>query len=288
MANVFMVETATDSAVAHATKDNNKATDASARKKALLLGRMLGLASEDDYRASNASIAERASFRAQKLACQYQENLETIYKIAISHTPSDVTGVDLDPDWAHQFFQLAEQIHNRKMQELWGRILAHEITSPGNFSLRTLSTLKQLTHKEAQILEKALSISVLVNNETRLKLIIGCKHTGGIGQIFKKAAARNIGLSQFGLPYSNILTLVEAGVLHRSELETGLLSSKTPIHFALGDTKLKLTPKSGQLFFSYYRFTPIGDELAQLIHFNTDKSYIKAMKALFSQDFKIE
>ncbi|MGS0673824.1 TIGR03899 family protein [Shewanella sp. 125m-1] len=286
-----MVETVTSTAnntVKTRTKDSSKAADVSARKKALLLGRMLGLASEEDYRASTASISERAAFRAQKQACQYQENLETIYKIAISHTPSDVTGVDLDPDWAHQFFQLAEQIHNRKMQELWGRILANEITSPGNFSLRTLSTLKQLTHKEAQILEKALGMSVLVNNETRLKLIIGFKHASGLGQFFKKATSTNIGLSQFGLPYSNILTLVEAGVLHRSELETGLLSSKTPISFSLSEQKLKLTPKSGQLFFSYYRFTSIGDELAQLIPFSTDKSYIKAMRALFAQDFKIE
>ena len=285
-----MVETVSDNSapIKQTAQDSNKTADPSARKKALLLGKMLGLASEDDYRASNASIGERAAFRAQKQACQYQQNLETIYKIAISHTPSDVTGVDLDPDWAHQFFQLAEQIHNRKMQELWGRILANEITTPGHFSLRTLSTLKQLTHKEAQILEKALGMSVLVNNETRLKLIIGFKYAGGLSQIFKKANSTSIGLSQFGLPYSNILTLVEAGILHRSELETGLLSNKTPIHFSLSEIKLRLTPKSGQLFFSYYRFTRIGDELAQLIHFNTDKSYIKAMKALFSHDFKID
>ncbi|WOT06941.1 TIGR03899 family protein [Shewanella sp. DAU334] len=268
--------------------DNTKSTDVSARKKALLLGRMLGLSSSEDYRPSSASIDERALQRSQIQARQYQSNLETIYKIAISQTPSDTTGTDLDPDWAHQFFQLAEQIHNRKMQELWGRILASEIASPGNFSLRTLSTLKQLTHKEAQVLEKALSMSVLVNNENKFKLIIGFKHAGGLGQIFKKATQTNIGLSQFGLPYSNILTLIEAGILHRSELETGLLSSKKPINFALSKIKLKLTPKSGQLFFNYYRFTPVGDELAQLIHFNTDTNYIKALKAIFAQDFKID
>lgn len=286
-----MVETVQDSK-SHIDKptviDGAKSADVSARKKALQLGRMLGLSSEGDYRPSSASITERSVYRAQKLANQYQSNLETIYKIAISQTPSDVTGMDLDADWAHQFFQLAEQIHNRKMQELWGRILACEITNPGNFSLRTLTTLKQLTHKEAQILEKALGMSVLVNNESKLKLVIGFKHASGLGHLFKKPTQTNIGLSQFGLPYSNILTLIEAGILHRSELETGLLSSKKPIHFALSNIKLKLTPKSGQLFFSYYRFTPVGDELAQLIHFNTDTSYIKALKAVFAQDFRID
>ncbi|MCL1092531.1 TIGR03899 family protein [Shewanella kaireitica] len=286
-----MVETVQDTK-AHTDKptvvDSATSADVSARKKALLLGRMLGLSSEGDYRPSSASITERSAYRAQKLANQYQSNLETIYKIAISQTPSDVTGMDLDADWAHQFFQLAEQIHNRKMQELWGRILASEITNPGNFSLRTLTTLKQLTHKEAQILEKALGMSVLVNNESKLKLIIGFKHASGLGNLFKKPTQTNIGLSQFGLPYSNILTLIEAGILHRSELETGLLSSKKPINFALSNIKLKLTPKSGQLFFSYYRFTPVGDELAQLIHFNTDTSYIKALKAVFAQVFRID
>lgn len=262
--------------------------DVSARKKALLLGRQLGLSSEEGYRPTNASVAERAEHRNRKLMSQYQTNLETIYAISLSHTPSDVTGTDLDPDWAHQFFQMAEQIHNRKMQELWGRILANEITSPGNFSLRTLTTLKQLTHKEAQLLEKALGMAVKVNNETRLKLIIGYRYTGGIGQIFRKSAPINIGLSNFGLPYSNILTLVDAGILHKSEFETGLLNSKTPINFTLFNTQMKLTPKSGHLLFNYYRLTPIGDELTQLIQPKADNDYTNAMRSLFVKDFKIE
>ncbi|WP_299792844.1 TIGR03899 family protein [uncultured Shewanella sp.] len=263
-------------------------SEVSARKKALLLGRQLGLSSEEGYRPSNASVAERAAYRQQKISSQYQANLETIYTIALSHTPSDVTGVDLDPDWAHQFFQIAEQIHNRKMQELWGRILANEITNPGNFSLRTLSTLKQLTHKEAQIFEKALGMAVTVNGESRLKLIIGYRYAGGLGQIFRKSSPINIGLSNYGLPYSHILTLVDAGILHRGEFETGLLNSKTPISFTLLDEKMTLTPKSGHLLFNYYRLTPIGDELTQLIHPKADAEYAKALKTLFSKDFKVK
>ncbi|ACA85083.1 TIGR03899 family protein [Shewanella woodyi] len=270
------------------TETKSAQSDVSARKKALLLGRQLGLSSEDDYRPGSASIAERGEHRQRKQLSQYQTNLETIYAIALTHAPSDVTGVDLDPDWAHQFFQLAEQIHNRKMQELWGRILANEITNPGNFSLRTLSTLKQLTHKEAQILEKALGMAIKVNGEARLKLIYGYRYTGGFGQIFRKSAPINIGLSNFGLPYSNILTLVDAGVLHRGEFETGLLNSKNPINFTLLSETMKLTPKSGHLLFNYYRLTPIGDELTQLIQPKPDPEYAKTVRTLFAKDFKIE
>jgi uncharacterized repeat protein (TIGR03899 family) len=262
--------------------------DVSARKKVLLLGRQLGLGSEEGYRPSNASIAERAEHRARKQDSQYQSNIETIYAIAISHTPSDVTGADLDPDWVHQFFKLAEQIHNRNMQELWGRILANEITSPGNFSLRSLATLKQLTHKEAQMFEKILTMAVTINSDTKLKLVNGYRHTGGIGQFFRKSEGVNIAFSLFGLPYSSILTLMDAGLLHRSEFETGELNAKNPISFTLAGSKKTLTPKHGHLILSYYRLTSTGDELAQLVRPTPDEEYAKALSALFTKDFKID
>lgn len=277
-----------DSDILMLAEEGESASEVSARKKALLLGRQLGLASEQEYRPANASIAERAEHRARKLSSQYQANVETIFALALSYTHSDVTGVDLDPDWSHQFFLMAEQIHNRKMQDLWARILSSEIVNLGNFSLRTLALLKQLTHREAQILEKALGMAAKVNNEQRLKLISGYRLSGGIGQYFRKNTAVNLGLSQFGLPYSSILTLVDAGILHSSEFETGLLNSKTPIQFAMPSIQMKLTPKSGHLLFTYYRLTPIGDELALLVQPKTDQEYVKALQLLFAKDFKIE
>lgn len=262
--------------------------DVSARKKALSLGRYIGLSGEEGYRPSMASITARAQQRQNLLVNQYQSNLETIYTIALAQTPSDVIGADLDPDWIHQFFQLAEQIHNRNMQTLWGRILANELTSPGRFSLRSLSTLKQLTHKEAQMFEKALGMSVTVNNESKLKLLMGYRHSGGIGQLFRKSDNTHIALSQFGLPYSAILTMVDAGLLHKSEFETGVLNAKTAISLTLSGKSMTLTPKHGNLQFNYYRLTPSGDELAQLVRSKPDEEYVKALTAIFSKDFKID
>lgn len=266
---------------------DSKTSEVSARKKALLLGRQLGLASDENYKASNASVIERSMHRQQRLHNQYQVNLETIYKLALSYTPSDVVGSDLDPDWSHQFFQMAEQIHNRNMQDLWARILASEISNPGNFNLRTLDTLKHLTHREALVLEKALGMAAKVNNEQRLKLISGYKISGGIGQFFRKTNAVNLALSQFGMPYSNILALVDAGILYRSEFETGLLSNKETIKLTLTDHQINLTPKNGHLLFSYYRFTSIGDELAQLVPPKTDTEYERSLKGLFAKDFTV-
>lgn len=270
-------------------KQTEKAASAgmSARKKALLLGRMLGLAGEDDYRPSQASISERSQFRLQKNHVLHQLNLETIFSLALNYTPSDVTGEDLDPDWSYQFFQMAEQISSRRMQDLWARILASEIVKPGKFSLRTLATLKQLTQREAHILEKALGMSVKLNTEARYKLLNGYRIQGGLQQYFRKTSSVNVGLSKFGLPYSSILTLMDAGILHSSEFETGILDKSSPILLSLADYQIKITPKSNNLLFSYYRFTPVGDELCLLVQAKTDNDFSRALTDTLKADFSV-
>ncbi|WP_299568890.1 TIGR03899 family protein [uncultured Shewanella sp.] len=267
--------------------ENTANTSMSARKKALLLGKMLGLASEDDYRPSQASIGERAQFRLQKSRILHQLNLETIFSLALNYTPSDVTGEDLDPDWSYQFFQMAEQISSRRMQDLWARILASEIVKPGKFSLRTLAILKQLTQREAQVLEKALGMSVKLNSEARYKLLNGYRIQGGLQQYFRKTSNVNVGLSKFGLPYSSILTLMDAGILHNSEFETGLLDKNASILLSMTDSQIKLTPKSNSLLFSYYRFTPVGDELCLLVQAKADKEFSRALTQILKADFLI-
>ncbi|MBO1896073.1 TIGR03899 family protein [Shewanella sp. BF02_Schw] len=248
---------------------------------------MIGLASEEDYRPSTASVAERAEHRQRKQLSQHQTNLESIFALALNYTPSDVTGVELDPDWRYQFFQMAEQIHNRKMQDLWARILASEVVNPGNFSLRTLAVLLQLTFREALIFEKALGMSVKINTEPRFKLLSSYRINGGMKQYFRKHTHTNFGLSQFGLPYSSILTLVDAGILHKSEFETGLLSSSEHIQLTMCNATLSLKPKHQHLLFTYYRFTTVGDELCQLIQAKSDDEFINAVKTMLAKDFMV-
>ncbi|MBT1443691.1 TIGR03899 family protein [Shewanella sp. JM162201] len=267
--------------------DSSTKTDSevSARRKALVIGRILGLAGEGDYKPSNVSVAERAAFRYRKLQAQYQANVEAIYAMAIKYTPSDVVGSDPDPDWLYQFFEMAEKIHNRRMQELWARILAKELTEPGNFSLRTLETLCRLTWREAQTLEKALAVALTIGNDGRLKLLSGYRLTGGFGQYFRKSPTTAMPLSQFGLPYSALVMLMDAGILHSSEFETGLLDPKQRFTLTLQKGELSLQPKSSHLLLSYYRFSPVGDELAQLVRPQGDTNFGNVLKGLLAKDF---
>jgi len=148
-----------------------------------------------------------------------------------------------------------------------------------------LALLTQLTFREAQIFEKALGMSVKINTEPRFKLLSSYRINGGIKQYFRKHTQTNFGLSQFGLPYSSILTLVDAGILHKSEFETGLLSSNENIQLAMSNTTLTLKPKDQHLLFTYYRFTSVGDELCQLIQAKNDNDFIDAVKVMLAKDF---
>lgn len=55
-----------------------------------------------------------------------------------------------DPDWTARFFDGAQDVSSEELQELWARILAGEIESPGRTSLRTLSILRDMTQREAR------------------------------------------------------------------------------------------------------------------------------------------
>lgn len=62
----------------------------------------------------------------------------------------EVSDHNPDPDWIARFFDGAQDVSSEELQKLWGRILAGEIKSPGQTSLRTLSILRNMTQQEAQ------------------------------------------------------------------------------------------------------------------------------------------
>ena len=62
----------------------------------------------------------------------------------------EVPDHDPDPDWIARFFDGAQDVSSEELQKLWAKILAGEVKSPGQTSLRTLSILRNMTQKEAQ------------------------------------------------------------------------------------------------------------------------------------------
>lgn len=63
----------------------------------------------------------------------------------------------MEQDWLCRFREVASNTTTEEIQQLWGRILAGEIKSPGKHSLRTLEFIKNLSPKEAKQIEKLFS-----------------------------------------------------------------------------------------------------------------------------------
>lgn len=62
---------------------------------------------------------------------------------------TDVPDHDPDLDWVNRFSSGAQDVSSEELQRLWGKILAGEVKSPGQTSLRTLSILRNMTQQDA-------------------------------------------------------------------------------------------------------------------------------------------
>lgn len=75
----------------------------------------------------------------------------------LSQDNSEPPKEQVEQDWLYRFREVASNTTTEEIQQLWGRILAGEIKSPGKHSLRTLEFIKNLSQKEAKQIEKLFS-----------------------------------------------------------------------------------------------------------------------------------
>ena len=107
--------------------------------------------------AESREILARAEIRLITQQIRKQSNIESVINNAgqilqdeaFSEEPEDV-----DEDWTSQFFSLCEDVSDKEMQSLWGKMLAGEVAKPGSFSPKTLQTVKILRKEDAHLFTK--------------------------------------------------------------------------------------------------------------------------------------
>lgn len=140
-------------------------------------------------------LAARARQRLLTREIEGQLNVESIADFATEALPPVVSDEAISADWRRKFFQEAENICEADMQLLWGKVLAGEVTFPGTYSTRTLDTLRQLSRTEAELFRRACAVAM------------------SEGWIAIPNGDLNRDLQPFGLAYSDILSLRDAGLL---------------------------------------------------------------------------
>ncbi|WEM42050.1 TIGR03899 family protein [Photobacterium sp. DA100] len=233
------------------------------------------------------TLAERYEDRHKKVLYSQQESLEKIFKLTFDNTASD-KAKNIDPDWLSHFTSIAQDIRNSSMQQLWSRILRQEFLSPGSVSLKTLDTLRNMTHKEAQVFHRACTLSCQFGNDRSKKILTSLKAKHKFLPSLFTTTIHKVTLGNFSLPYSDLLILLELGLILKSELESGELVSGISLPFSYQNNTYQLTPHQKGLSFTYYRLSPTGQEIADLLGSKTHEPFRETILELLAPFFVIE
>ena len=232
-------------------------------------------------------IEERSRKRERIAHLRKQQNLENIIQRAIKYCSDNEVADRADQDWFNNFINLAEDISNKTMQDLWAKILAGEISSPGSFSLKSLQAFKTMSINEAKLLAKACAIAIKDPSKKSMRIISGASQTPGLFNFFSKNREHRINLSSFGLSYAELLTLADNHLIFIQETETPPIPSGEQLSFIFNGINLSLKANKNNSLLSFYKFTPIGTELAQLITDNPEKKYLQLLKQEITSLFNV-
>ncbi len=266
----------------------NNAANASSQKQLLGLAKKFSLDGALLPEEKQAPIEDR-SFRRIKLnELRQQQNIEAITLRAIKYCSDNTIADRADQDWFSSFIALAEGISNKTMQDLWAKILAGEVSQPGSFSLKTLQAFRNMSITEAKLLAKACSIAMSDSRKKNIRIISGAYQVPKLFNFFNKQRQQRLDLNQVGFGYADLLTLADNHLLFEQETESHNLNKNEQIQFSYNGKVVNFIAKKADCILTFYKFTPIGTELALLISDNSDESYFHAVKSQLSENFTIE
>ena len=102
-------------------------------------------------------IEQRIEFQERKR----QANIASVVSGAATELgDKEVPDREPDPDWTARFFEDVQDISSEDMQNIWAKILAGEVETPGRTSLRTLTVLKDMSQKDAKMFSELMPYNI--------------------------------------------------------------------------------------------------------------------------------
>ena len=205
-----------------------------------------------------------------------QKNINNVVAIAAQSLKDEkeVSSEPVNPDWVTRFFDIAQDISDETMQDLWGRILADEVKRPKSYSFRTLDVLRNITREEAELFEKAAQY-VLYDGSYYL-------------YNFSGKANENMPIE-----YENVARLIEIGLIQPGSSVTQNYycdeTSTNTAYLFYGKkyvALIEITPELKKVSFPIYSLTRAGVELYHLIPFIPDLAYLEQVLQRISKTNK--
>ncbi|MBA6392280.1 TIGR03899 family protein [Colwellia sp. BRX10-3] len=262
--------------------------NASSQKQLLVLAKNFSLNAAFLPENKQAPLEDRAYRRKKLDELRKQQNMEAIVLRAIQYCSDETITDRADQDWFSSFVTFAEGISNKSMQDLWAKILAGEVSQPGSFSLKTLQTFRTMSITEAKLLAKACSLAMTDTRKKNIRVISGAYQIPKLFNFFNKQRQQRLDLNQVGLSYADILTLADNHLMFEQETESHSLTKGEKIQFNYNGKQVSFVAKKTDCILTFYKFTPIGTELAHLITDNADESYLTAVKTKLAENFAVD
>ncbi|GAB3293870.1 DUF2806 domain-containing protein [Hymenobacter tenuis] len=199
-------------------------------------------------------LQEKINDRVTYQNILHQLNLDAVKDFAEQELKNEesVSSEPVDIDWTQRLYSIAEDATTEEMQALFGKILAGEIKRPGSFSLRTLEALRNLNKSEAASFKRV--ADYVIDGNKKGVLVTRVNNRG-----------ENI-LEAHGVTYSEIMSLVEAGLLMSHESTNTPPTGSGIFVLTLGSTGV-IYENTPELNYNYdgYLLTLAGFQLYQLI-----------------------
>jgi hypothetical protein len=180
----------------------------------------------------------------------------------------------VEGDWLFRWRDCASAVSSEELQDLWGRVLAGEIKSPGSFSLRALEFLRNISQDEATAIAK---VSQFVINDV----------------VFR---GDKVILNEEGITDSFLLSMQQLGVL------AGVEAIGLTITWKSADSSSFIRPLTSngrvllvkhddankEIQLPIYQLTSIGHQILRLGRFEPHDVYLRKLgQAIKSQGFEV-
>ena len=206
---------------------------------------------------------ERLSARIAAVESRRQGNIEAVAQAAFdasSELADEQPNSDVDSDWLARFIDLAQDIGNGEMQQVWGHLLAQECTAPGTVSYQLLDILSSMVSSDLDLLE----------NAGRIRFPTG---------YLLKIGGRNE-FVDFGIDENDISRLQSLNLVRASDdLSVTFYAPTKGITFDFKGCDLIVRHPTSQMFIlPAFQLTPTGQEMMGLLaDVPADMAYLSAL-----------
>ena len=226
---------------------------------------------ESDIRKKD--LLRRAANRLVFQEISRQENIENIIKIAAHSLPATVSEDPVDKDWISRFFDECKDVSNEDLQKVWARILAKEVASPGSCSRKTLSILKDLSAKDADLFNRICNLLWLTNDDIFIP--------------YRDDLSFNVQFEKYRMDYDSLLHLNSLGLIHFNQDLAYELTYKNSISYFGNENICFFAPSNLLKKIFIFLLTNSGKELYFAINKEIDLLYYYESIMMFSSYYHI-